>query len=76
MRLYLFRGTGRVFGVTADDAGSNLPEAPGPWQSFKVLDLERGQAQPGLDVDECLDDIEAHGIHITDAHMRITDQFV
>ncbi|CAN5337982.1 hypothetical protein BH10PSE2_BH10PSE2_18600 [soil metagenome] len=76
MPVYLFRANGRVFGVTADESGANLPEVDGPWQPFKTLDLERGLTQPGLDVEECLDDLEAHGMHLTDAHVRITDSFV
>jgi hypothetical protein len=38
--------------------------------------LVRGQPQPGLRVDECLDDIARHGIHVTDAHVRITEQAI
>ena len=26
-----------------------------------------------FDVDECLDDLEKHGFHVTDAHVRITE---
>ena len=73
MIIHSFRGTGRVFGFTRDAAGENLPARFGPWTPFKTLDLERGRPQPGVDVDECLDDIEARGLHLTDAHVRITD---
>jgi hypothetical protein len=30
----------------------------------------------GMNVTECLDDIEAHGFYITDAHVRITQNVV
>jgi hypothetical protein len=73
MPVHMFRGDGRVFGFTADAAGSNLPSGYGDWTAFKSLDLTRGVAQPGVDVTECLDDIEAHGFHLTDAHVRITE---
>jgi hypothetical protein len=37
----------------------------------------RGVATPGgVDVTECLDDIETYGFHLTDAHKRITEQAV
>ena len=76
MQLHLFRGTGRVFAVTENDSTSALPARYAPWAHFKTLELVRGQAQPGLDVDECLDDIARHGIHVTDAHIRITEQAI
>jgi hypothetical protein len=37
------------------------------------LELRRGEPTPGVKVDECLDDIEKHGFHVTDAHVRITE---
>jgi len=37
--------------------------------------MTRGVPVPGVDVGECLDDIERHGFHLTDAHMRITDRY-
>lgn len=76
MELHIFRGPGRVFGVTRDAAGSNLPPGLAPWASFKVVEMVRGQPMPGLDTDECLDDVERHGFHITDAHVRVTEQHV
>jgi hypothetical protein len=36
--------------------------------------MTRGEAQPGVNVDECLDDIDAHGFHLTDAHVSIAQQ--
>ena len=74
MRVYAFRGTGRVFGFTEDEAGANLPAQYGPWAAFKSLELTRGNAQIGVNVNDCLDDIEAHGFHLTDAHIRITER--
>ncbi len=76
MQVQIFKGTGRVFAVIKDGSGTTLPERYGPWTAFKTLDLERGRAQPGLHVEECLDDIERHGIHVTDAHVRITEQAI
>jgi hypothetical protein len=74
MRIHIFRGPGRVFAFTEDGVGANLPEQYGPWTAFKSLELTRDEAQAGVNVTECLDDIERHGFHLTDAHMRITDQ--
>ena len=76
MQVHLFRAAGRVFGAALDAAGANLPAGLGDWTPFKTVDMTRGQPMPGIDVNECLDDIEAHGFHITDAHVRITDSYV
>jgi hypothetical protein len=72
MRVHLFRGPGRVFGATEDPGGANLPERYAPWTHFRTLEVERGDSIPGLNPDECLDDIAAFGHHLTDAHVRIT----
>lgn len=74
--VYIFKADGRVFGVTQDAAGTNLPTGLGAWSGFKSLELNKGVKQPGVDVDECLDDIEKYGFHVTDAHERITQRFV
>jgi hypothetical protein len=72
MQVHAFRGRGRIFGFTANRSGDNLPAEHGPWVEFKTLDLVRGEAQAGVNVEECLDDIDEFGIHLTDAHVRIT----
>jgi len=74
MQVHAFRGPERVFGFTTDPSGSNLPSRYGPWTPFKTLELREGERVPGVDVTECLRDIGAHGMHITDAHVRITEQ--
>ena len=76
MQVYVFRGTGRVFGVTEDPVGAKLPSQVGPWTSFKTLDMHKGEPTPGVDTNECLDDIGKYGFHVTDAHIRITERFV
>lgn len=77
MLVHIFRGPGRVFGFTEDLTGDNLPSKFAPWTAFKSLELSRdGEPRPGVDTDACLDDIEAHGFHITDAHARITDSVI
>jgi hypothetical protein len=74
MLVHIFRGPGRVFGCTEDVTGANLPSRFAPWSSFKSIELSRdGAPTPGIDAVECLDDIEKHGFHITDAHVRITE---
>jgi hypothetical protein len=73
MPVYIFRGPGRVFGFTAHAAGENLPSRYAPWTAFKAVEMIRGQAMPGMEVDACLDDLEIYGFHITDAHVRITE---
>jgi hypothetical protein len=74
MQVHVFRGTGRIFAVTEDNSLDNLPARYAPWTLFKTIELLRGQAQPGIHVDDCLDDIARYGIHVTDAHARITEQ--
>jgi hypothetical protein len=76
MLVHVFRGPGRVFGVTEDKAGANLPAQFAPWVYFKSAELDRERAMPGIDSQECIDDIAGHGFHITDAHMRITDRVI
>ncbi|MEO7177754.1 MAG: hypothetical protein ABIW83_02825 [Allosphingosinicella sp.] len=76
MEIHAFRGLGRVFGFTREAEGSNLPGQYGPWAPFKTLEMNPGQALPGVDVETCLADVEAHGFHLTDAHVRITEQAV
>jgi len=77
MRVHIFRGTGRVFGVTEDANGTNLPSQYGPWTRFKTLDLNRDEEPtPGLNTNECLDDIQKYGLHVADSHIRITERVV
>lgn len=76
MQVFIFRGEGRVFGFTRDSGGGNLPTKQGSWSAFKSVELVRGQTQTGVNVEECLDDIEQHGVHVTDAHVRITEQAI
>jgi hypothetical protein len=76
MLVHIFRGTGRVFACTADAKGNNLPSQYCPWIAFKTLDLNRDEPTPGLNTGECLDDIEKYGLHVTDAHIRITESVV
>jgi hypothetical protein len=77
MRVHIFRGPGRVFGCTQDATGANLPSQFAPWTTFKSIDLNReGQPTAGVNTNECLGDIQKHGFHITDAHVRITERFI
>ena len=76
MLVHIFRGTGRVFGVTEDATGTNLPSQYGPWTAFKTLDLNRDEPTLGLNTNECLDDIQKYGLHVTDSHIRITERVI
>jgi hypothetical protein len=73
MQVHTFKGLGRVFGFTRDAAAANLPPRYAPWTPFKVLDMHKDEPQAGVDVNLCLADIAAHGFHLTDAHIRITE---
>lgn len=72
MLVHIFRGPGRVFAVTPDAAGFNLPRRYAPWSSFKSTDIFPDEPHAGIDVNTCLRDIEQYGFHLTDAHERIT----
>lgn len=72
MILHIFKGSERVFAVTPDEAGSNLPSRHGPWERFKVMDMHPNEPQAGVDVNECLQDIDRYGMHLTRSHERIT----
>jgi hypothetical protein len=77
MQVHIFRGIVRVFGFTEQATGANLPLRYGPWSAIKTLELDRGGAPtPGVNTKACLDDIEKHGVHITDAHVRITEDII
>ena len=77
MLVHIFRGPGRVFGFTENATGANLPSQFSPWTIFKSIELGRdGKLTPGVNTDECLDDIEQHGFHVTDAHVRITERVI
>jgi hypothetical protein len=76
MQVHIFRGPDRVFGFTTDATGNNLPQKYAPWSTFKTIELRRGEKTPGVNSDECLGDIETYGVHITDAHSRITEEAV
>ena len=70
------RKTGRIFGVTGDASGANLPAQLQPWTACTSAERARGTPMPGLQVHDYLDDIAAHGFHVTDAHQRITGKYV
>ena len=76
MQVHVFKGVGRVFAMTADADGANLPAQYGPWTAFKTIAMHPDEPQGGVDVNACLADIEAYGLHLTDAHVRITPQVV
>ena len=76
MQVHLFRGPGRVFGFTGDPLGANLPSQFAPWAHFQSVEMTKGEPMPGVVVDECLADLDTYGVHVTDAHVRITDQVV
>ena len=77
MQIHIFRGPSRVLGFTEDATGAHLPSQFAPGSAFKLVELNReGERTPGVDTNECLDDVEEYGFHITDAHVRITETAV
>lgn len=74
MQVHLFRGPDRIFGFSQDQSGTNLPQQFAPWTHFKTVEMREGESVPGVDVAECLQDLGTYGVHITDAHVRITEQ--
>lgn len=76
MQVHIFRGAGRIFGFTADSSGENLPQKYAPWTPFKAIDMQANQPVPGVEVNDCLYDLAVHGVHVTDAHARITEEAI
>ena len=76
MQVNIFKGPDRVFAFTADPSGANLPPKYAPWTAFKTVELQEDVATPGVDVNDCLRDLETYGVHITDAHVRITEEAI
>jgi hypothetical protein len=76
MQVHIFRGPGRIFAFTTDPSGASLPAKYAPWDAFKLVELQKDVPTPGVDVNECLNDLEVHGIHVTDAHARITEEAI
>jgi len=76
MQVHIFRGTGRVFGFTKDGTAANLPGQYGPWSVFKIVEMSGDEPKQSVNIDECIDDIEKYGFHLTDAHIRITERVV
>jgi hypothetical protein len=75
MLAQIFRGPGRL--GSPKMRRSQLPSRFSPWKEFKTIELCRdGEPVAGVYTGECLDDIENHGFHITDAHVRITDSVI
>jgi hypothetical protein len=35
---------------------------------------DKGERTSGVDADECLRDLKTYGVHVTDAHLRITQE--
>ncbi len=76
LHVHIFRGPGQVFGFTADRDGRFLPSQYAPWTAFKAVELHQGEHTPGVDADACLRDLDTFGVHITDAHVRITEDAI
>lgn len=76
MKVHIFRGPDRIFGFTEQPSGENLPRKYAPWKAFKTIDLHRDQHTPGVNANECLNDIDTYGVHVTDAHVRITEEAI
>ncbi len=76
MQVHIFRGPGRIFAFTTQSSGENLPQKYAPWSEFKTIELRKDEHTPGVDANECLSDIETYGVHVTDAHARITEDAI
>jgi hypothetical protein len=49
MLVHIFRGPGRVFGLTEDATGAHLPWKFSPWTAFKSIELSRnGEPRAGV----------------------------
>ena len=76
MQVHIFRGPERIFAFTTEPSGANLPAKYAPWSVFKVVEVQKDVPIPGVDVNACIRDLEAYGVHVTDAHVRITEDAI
>jgi hypothetical protein len=53
-----------------------IPGQYGPWSVFKIVEMSGDEPKQSVNIDECIDDIEKYGFHLTDAHIRITERVV
>jgi hypothetical protein len=64
MQVHVFMAP-KHYGFTSDETGLNLPDVGAPWQKFKVIRMERGEApRIGVSADEVLDAIEEDGFYL------------
>jgi hypothetical protein len=76
MQVEVYRGAGRIFAFVEAEAEETLPLRYAPWTPFRTVTMVRGRSEQGVDVDDCLNDIEEYGIHVTDAQVRITERAI
>jgi hypothetical protein len=52
-------------GFTTDPSGANLPANKGPWQKFKIINMNQGEApRIGVRTSEALAAIKANGFYV------------
>lgn len=71
MQVEVYVGDSGCFAVVPQGGSAKLPVAEGPWGKLKDLDLAQdGEARAGLDVGQCLEDIERQGYHISEVRLE------
>lgn len=72
MLVHIFKNQKGQHAFTDDATGSKLPQALGPWAFVKSIDMNRGeQPRAGVNTDDCLDDIDNKGYHLSNAKVVV-----
>jgi hypothetical protein len=72
MRVYIFKGSDSVYGLTPAADGSNLPEEHGPWAPHGDIEMTAGESgRIGVNSADAIADINAHGYHLSRTEIHI-----
>ena len=64
MQVTVFLASG-WHGFTRDESGANLPAEHGPWQKFKIVNMNRSEVlRVAVDTDAALDAIQKDGFYL------------
>lgn len=73
MKLFVFKGDG-LYAITEDREGEKLPQAHGPWEYVKDIELERGSgSRVGVDPEIVLDNISGQGYYLSNFEIKIEE---
>jgi hypothetical protein len=75
MRVNVFKGRGNWYAFAASNDGLALPPENGPWVSWKILDMNRGEApRLGISTDEVLEAIQDRKAYLIDMKTEVVKE--